>query len=127
MQERRIIMVVEDEPSVRQLIAEMLRDAGHDVVECAGGEEALRVLDSVQPALITLDLAMPSMDGFQFLGLVRSRPGMARVPVVFITAAPEFLREQIAEQGEPVIGKPFLMGQLLEAIEGLLAPRTATD
>lgn len=120
MDDRKQIMVVEDDLTIRQLMAEILREAGHEVVECATGEEALSCLDSTHPAVITLDLAMPSMDGVEFLRLLRQRDDTARVAVVVVTAAPEFLRQELAVEGHSTLGKPFHMDQLLDAVEQAL-------
>ncbi len=122
--ERKVVMIVEDDPAVRELMAEIIRDEGHEVVECDGAMSALATLDSISPDLITLDLAMPSMDGFQFLRLLRRQPRMAQVPVVVVTAAPEDLRSQLSIEAETV-GKPFRLGQLIEAVERGLARRNA--
>lgn len=116
MDNHQPIMVVEDDPAVRQLIGEILRDAGHDVVECRGAPEALACLERVRPALITLDLAMPSMDGIQFLQLLRGLPGLTETPVIFITAAPETLRRSLLQEGQAAISKPFYIDQLLRAV-----------
>lgn len=120
MIERKAIMVIEDDATVRQLIAEILRDAGHTVVECTSAEEALSCLETTRPALITLDLAMPSMDGVQFLSLIRRHASTAHLPVVVVTAAPEFLRLQLIGEGEAAIGKPFRMEQLLDVVDHAL-------
>lgn len=116
MQNNRPILVVEDDTAIRQLIAEILRDAGHEVVECSGGEEALNFLNTVHPAAITLDLAMPSMDGIQFVQQLQKRPGFEQTPVIFITAAPDALRRAMLPKGHITIGKPFYIDQLLHAV-----------
>lgn len=114
-------MVVEDDAAVRQLIAEILREAGHEVVECGSGEEALSSLDAAHPALITLDLALPSMDGLQFLRLVRERPQFQETPVIVVTAAPECLRLELLGSRHAAVGKPFRTDHLLSVIGGALA------
>lgn len=116
MQKRQPVLVVEDDTAIRQLIGEILRDAGHEVVECSGGEEALNCLNSIRPAVITLDLAMPSMDGIQFVQQLQKRPGFEQTPVIFITAAPEVLRRVMLPKGHVTIGKPFYIDQLLHAV-----------
>ncbi len=110
------IVVIEDDPDIRQLIGEILRDAGHEVVECAGAEDALVCLESVHPVLITLDLAMPSMDGLQFLRVLRQRNTTASTPVIVITAAPESLQRAALSQGHTTVAKPFHIDQLLDAV-----------
>ena len=123
MGDRGRIMIVEDDPTIRQLMAEILRDAGHEVVECASGEEALSHLNADPPLLITLDLAMPSMDGLEFLRVLRERSDPAEIPVVVVTAAPAFLRHELLKEGHLTLAKPFHMEQLLEVVEHLLGQR----
>ncbi|MGI5836078.1 MAG: response regulator [Chloroflexota bacterium] len=120
MQKQRPILVVDDDTAIRQLIAEVLRDAGHEVVECSGGKEALACLNTVHPAVITLDLAMPSMDGIQFLQQLQKRPGFEHTPVIFITAAPDALRRAVLPKGHVTIGKPFYIEQLLHAVRSVI-------
>lgn len=120
MQKQQPILVVDDDTAIRQLIAEVLRDAGHEVVECSGGEEALDCLNRVHPAVITLDLAMPSMDGIQFIQQLQKRPGFEQTPVIFITAAPDALRRAVLPKGHVTIGKPFYIDQLLHAVRSAI-------
>ncbi len=123
MNDRKRIMVVEDDPSVRLLIAEILREAGHEVVEYGSSEDALAEFESTHPDLITLDLAMPSMDGVEFLEALRQRADAARVAVVVVTAAPESLRNQLSEKAQETVAKPFHMDQLLDVVERALGRR----
>lgn len=117
MDNRKRIMVVEDDSTIRHLMADILREAGHEVVECSTGEEALSGLDSIQPSVITLDLAMPSMDGVEFLQLLRDRSDTPRIAVVVVTAAPEFLRQELSAEGHSTLAKPFHVDQLLATVE----------
>src|SRR5512138_3072107 len=81
------ILVVDDEPIVRMLLAESLADAGHSVTAARNGAEALeRVL--AQPAdMVLLDLLMPGMDGVTFLRERQVHPRLASVPVIVLSAA----------------------------------------
>ena len=121
MRDRNPILVVEDDSAVRQVIAEILREAGHEVVECGSGAEALSRLESERFGLITLDLAMPSTDGLQLLRLLRERSETASLPVVIVTAVPESLRCELLSGEEVVVGKPFHMDRLLDAVRGALS------
>jgi signal transduction histidine kinase len=62
-----VVMVVDDDAQLRLLVAEVLRRAGHEIVEAADGEEALRLLDERLPDLILTDLVMPKVDGAQLI------------------------------------------------------------
>jgi CheY-like chemotaxis protein len=81
------ILVVDDDQSTRETIAELLRDHGYDVSLAANGEQALNVCRSrSNPDLILLDLQMPVMDGIEFAKRKEDDPRLSRVPVCVITA-----------------------------------------
>jgi CheY-like chemotaxis protein len=120
MQERKAVMVVEDDESIRELMVEILRESGYDVIECQSGEQALSRVDAFRPAVITLDLAMPSMDGLQFLRQLRNRRNEPEIPVVVVSAAPEFLRDRLLQGAVAAVGKPFHVDEFLNAVEDAL-------
>jgi len=80
------LLVVEDDPATSELVVRTLRDAGWKVTAAGNGREALAKLSDIQPALILLDLMMPEMDGFQFLGELRKIKRFAETPVIVLTA-----------------------------------------
>lgn len=82
------IVVVEDSDDLRELVLEVLRDAGYDAVGAQHGQEALQVLQSLadEPCLILLDLMMPIMDGHAFLNIVNQHHHLAALPIVVVTA-----------------------------------------
>jgi two-component system, NtrC family, nitrogen regulation response regulator NtrX len=78
-----IILIVDDDESVRKSLADVMRDEGYEVVTAASGREGIDLLHEVQPALALLDIAMPDMDGIETLRRFREiRPDM---PVVMVT------------------------------------------
>lgn len=79
-------LVVEDDPSNRQLICRMLEKENIRYVEASNGNQALEQISREKPALILLDLMMPVMDGFQFVAVMRQNPEYAQIPVVVVTA-----------------------------------------
>jgi PAS domain S-box-containing protein len=80
------VLVIDDEPEMRDLLRRALEKAGWKVDEAANGRLALQVLNSAQPDLVLLDLTMPEMNGFQFIREMRRNPGWQSIPVVVITA-----------------------------------------
>src|SRR5690349_16558484 len=80
------ILVVENEVSNRILIERVLSTRGYRCISASNGREALDILDQEQVDLILTDLSMPVLDGYQTTQLIRSRPGMANVPIVAVTA-----------------------------------------
>jgi CheY-like chemotaxis protein len=76
------ILVVDDNPDDRKLFRRMLENAGYSVVECSSGKEALTAVEKTKFALMTLDLSMPDMDGFEVLRAVRSKHPEIKIIVV---------------------------------------------
>jgi PAS domain S-box-containing protein len=82
----RPVLVVEDDPSVREIIRRALSQEGLKVLEAANGLEALARLAETPPSLILLDLMMPELDGFGFIDELRRRDEWNKIPVVVLTA-----------------------------------------
>ncbi|HNS95320.1 MAG TPA: response regulator [Polyangiaceae bacterium] len=101
------ILIVEDDEFIRDTMRRMLTREGWAVVEAENGKAALRVIDTVVPALILLDLMMPEMDGFQFLEELRMGDRASHVPVVVVTAKELTAQdhERLNLQAERVIRK----------------------
>jgi CheY-like chemotaxis protein len=112
------ILVIDDDPVIRESLEEALEDHGYQVETAANGKEALSVLAKWPPDLIILDLVMPIMDGWQFrLEQLRVHP---EVPAVVLTA---YWSAAEASQGlEPaeLLRKPVEIDDLLAAIERIL-------
>lgn len=82
-----VILCVDDEKDLREMVAEELEDAGYVVLQAANGRDALKRLDECCPDLILCDIAMPVMDGYELLHLIReTRADLSAVPFVFLTA-----------------------------------------
>jgi CheY-like chemotaxis protein len=109
----RRILVVEDDDDVRASIAEMLTDAGYDVVTATDGSRALEVLRADPAfALIVLDLFMPVMNGWRFREEQKREPAIAGIPVLALSAR----RAQAPIDADAVLSKPMKLTDLLEAV-----------
>jgi two-component system chemotaxis response regulator CheY len=83
---RTTLLLVEDDPSTRESLVEVLQEAGYDVATAADGQEALAYLaDHSLPALILLDLIMPRLDGWVFRARQRENSRLQEIPVVVMT------------------------------------------
>ncbi len=104
------ILVVDDEATIRSLVAEMLEDEGYAVLSATNGEEALDVLAEHRVGAILLDLRMPVMDGRTFANALRARG--FRVPIVVMTA--ERGGQSVANEIDAVahLTKPFDIDEL---------------
>lgn len=81
-----IVLVVDDVPANRELLAAMLEDLGYDVREAADGVEALERFDAEEPDLVLLDIEMPRLDGLSLCRRLKDHPTRRLVPVVLVTA-----------------------------------------
>jgi signal transduction histidine kinase/DNA-binding response OmpR family regulator len=113
------VMLVEDDPRTRDMMARMLEKAGWIVSEAGNGQEALDLLTAETPDLILLDLMMPVMDGFSFLAEMRVRPELLHIPVIVVTAkdlTPDD-RQRLSGMVERVLEKsPYTSEQLLRYV-----------
>lgn len=119
----RRVMYVEDDPDIRAIAEIALQDVGgFTAALCESGTEALAVAPGFAPELVLLDVMMPRMDGRSTLRALRQLPGMAEVPVIFMTA--RLQRSEIREYRDlgaiGVIPKPFDPMTLSEQIAQIL-------
>lgn len=79
------ILVIDDQPELRMLFQRVLESQGYAVFTASNGQEGLDALDSCEPRLILLDMAMPQMDGLDFLRQLRTNSRWATVPVIMLS------------------------------------------
>jgi DNA-binding response OmpR family regulator len=119
------VLVVEDEPAIRDAIVFMLRREGHDVVEAGRGDDALeRVLEEPFD-LVVLDLMLPGLSGTEVCRQLRASEQAAVVPIIMLTArSGELDRVLGLEAGaDDYIAKPFSLPELLARVRALLRRR----
>jgi CheY-like chemotaxis protein len=115
------ILVVDDEPTVRQVLHDVLADEGYHVLVAASGPQALTTLTTVVVDLIVSDLMMPGMSGVDLLTTLRADPRFAALPIVLMSAAPPPATLPLDPRTR-FLAKPWTIPQLLEAIAVLLLP-----
>jgi two-component system, OmpR family, alkaline phosphatase synthesis response regulator PhoP len=120
------ILVVEDEPDIRELVRYNLEQEGFRIVEAADAERALAIVRQEKPALLMLDLMLPGMDGLRLCRMLRERSDTADIPIVMLTArAAEIDRVLGLEMGaDDYITKPFSPRELVARVRAVLR-RTA--
>jgi len=110
------VLVVDDEPMLRDTLAHLLADEGYVVDVAVDGEDALALVHAARPDAILLDLMMPGMNGRQFLQALRSEPAYEQVPVLIMTAV-HGLEVNLASIGaSEVVEKPFNAEDLLNKV-----------
>jgi CheY-like chemotaxis protein len=116
------IVVIDDEPRYRRLIAQVLTGVGHEVRQAADGAEGLATCLERTPDLVITDIVMPRMEGIEtILQLTRQRPGIAVLAISGAEPASVYLRAATALGAAASLPKPFTVEQLLAAVDGLLA------
>ncbi|MEU1802451.1 response regulator transcription factor [Streptomyces sp. NPDC019937] len=123
-----VLLVVEDEPTLRELLSASLRFSGFEVASAATGEEALALAVRERPDLVVLDVMLPDMDGFEVLRSLRERAtgpvggGSGDIPVLFLTARndPEDKVNGLTIGGDDYVTKPFRLEELIARIRAIL-------
>lgn len=115
------ILVVEDDPSIRETIVELLQEDGYAVDSASNGAEALeRLAGDAAPSLILLDLMMPVMDGWTFRSAQRRDPRLAEIPVLVISAGHGADTRSVSALGvSGFLPKPFDVDTLMENVHRL--------
>ncbi|MCA9563739.1 MAG: response regulator, partial [Myxococcales bacterium] len=113
------ILVIEDDSVSRDLISVFLRDAGFNILCAESGEQALTVLKEQLPSVITLDLGLPGMSGFEFLARIGSEEGLRHIPVLVVSANDDPGRS-LALGANGVLTKPIRRHELLEVVTELV-------
>jgi CheY-like chemotaxis protein len=113
------ILLVDDEPPVRELAADVLREEGYVVLEAQNGLEAVRLIEQCRPpesdlSLVLLDLMLPELDGLGVLRHISSH--RAALPVVAMSASTQHLAQAEAAGARATIAKPFDLDTLLEVV-----------
>lgn len=110
------VLVVDDEPMVRETLGQVLSDEGYVVDLAVDGESALECVHAARPDAILLDLMMPGMNGRQFLQALRDVPAYANVPVLIMTAVHGLNVNLVTLGASEVVEKPFNVDELLNKI-----------
>ena len=117
------VLIVDDNPDLLEVVAEVLQTLGNITVHRAGSAlEALRVYESVDPALVILDEGLADMPGSELLRRLRRANARARRPALFITGSLSSVR---CMPGDVVLEKPVEMSRLLDAVRSLVSEATA--
>jgi excisionase family DNA binding protein len=115
------ILIVDDEEPVANAIQRVLRGAGYKTHTAQDGFRAGSMLVQLKPELITLDLCMPGLDGFDVIRFVRDTPEISHVKIITISALDKAQLEESVQCGaDAYLQKPFLNSDLLRLVEELI-------
>jgi two-component system alkaline phosphatase synthesis response regulator PhoP len=116
-----LILVIEDDPSVQDLLALLLTGEGYDVIKAADGLEGLVKLDRERPSLVILDLMMPNVSGDRVLQELQSDARLRGVPVLIVSGRHDVHESFDVSIGpENVFAKPLDPAALIDRVEELL-------
>ena len=120
--EAPLILVVDDDATVRELVARHLERAGFAVVTASGGQEGLRLVRELRPAAVTLDIMMPDLDGWTVLAAIKGDPALAGIPVVLMSIVDEKNRGYALGAADYLV-KPVDRGKLVDDADAASAAR----
>lgn len=117
-----IVLIVDDSVTLRQVVADLLKKNGLEVIEASDGLEAKEKIQANHPDLVITDIVMPRMNGYEFCRWLKNHPTACQIPVVMCTSkSEEFDRYWGIKQGaDAYISKPFRPAELLETVKQLL-------
>jgi CheY-like chemotaxis protein len=116
------ILVVDDEPAILDMIAELLRYEGYQVVTTSEGSVALAQANVDPPALILLDLMMPGMSGWQVIAALKASPQTRVIPVVLLSARRDLPAAAAELEVVTFLAKPFDIDDLLSIVHEYAHP-----
>lgn len=120
---RPLLLVVEDDPDVREAISDVLREAGYGIRAAGNGDEAMQALQGgLKPVAILLDLMMPGMNGYEFRAQQRADPAIADIPVIVLSAMRGADAAATSMSAAGCVMKPARVDDLLAAISRVAGP-----
>jgi len=119
------VLVVDDSPSVRRVVSNMLKAHSWEVQTARDGVEALEVIARQMPAAVLLDIEMPRMDGYELMATVRSQEQYRQLPLIVLTSRAATKHQQRALQlgADAYVVKPYQDEELLSTIAALVQAR----
>ena len=119
----KLILIIEDDKFLRELISQKLLKEGYDIDQAVDGEEGLKKIKEVSPALVLLDLILPGIDGFEVLTKMKQDPVSAEIPVIILS---NLGQKEDVEKGMTIGASDYLIkahftpGEIIEKIKNIL-------
>jgi two-component system sensor histidine kinase/response regulator len=123
------LLVVDDQEANIQVLGAMLGKLGFEIMPATNGEEAWQRLNARRPDLILLDLMMPDMDGFQLCRRIQNQPGLADIPIIFLSASDDknLIVRALESGAVDYITKPFNRLELISRVRTHLMLKSTRD
>ncbi len=116
----KTVLVLEDEPSLANVLCAMIEEAGYATIRAGNGEEGLCCLSVIKPHLILCDVMMPMLDGFELCRILRANPQYSSTPIILMSAAHGLLQGDKLQEDTVFLSKPFDMTVLLKTVNALI-------
>jgi len=115
---KKRILVVEDQEDNRQILRDLLANAGYDMIEAEDGEQAIKLAASHQPDLILMDIQLPLVDGYEATRRLKADPSLMNIPIIVVTSYALSGDEEKARQAgcDAYVAKPYSPRALLAKI-----------
>ncbi|MCP4359237.1 MAG: response regulator [Chloroflexi bacterium] len=123
------VLVVDDEPALRNLIGQMLEIGGYAVTEAQNGEDALNKIEESPPDALILDVMMPRMDGITLCKIIREDPELMELPVIMLSGKTQkkAIAEGLAAGANQYLCKPVSFDELIGSIKAVLPNLSAIN
>ena len=125
---KKRILVVEDQEDNRQILRDLLANAGYDMIEAEDGEQAIKLAASHQPDLILMDIQLPGLDGYEATRRLKADAALHAIPVIAVTAYElnEAEDKALAAGCDAYMPKPISPRRLLAKVREYLSPTAPT-
>ena len=122
--EKKTVIVVEDEPDAAEMFAEMMRVTGFNVIQLFSSTPAISTISAERPDLVILDIMMPDVSGLEVLRYMQREPELKDIPVILVSAKsmPADIQEGLDAGASNYLTKPVGFLELKEAVEALVSP-----
>ena len=120
---QKIIVVIDDEPDTTEMIAEMVRLSGYQVITSLGGSTALHLIAKERPDAVILDVMMPDLSGIDIIQFMRRDPRLGNIPVIIVSARtrPEDIQEGLDAGAAVYLTKPLAFLDLQSAVKRVIS------
>lgn len=123
MEDKKLILLVDDDLTLREMYGERLKTEGFEIVQATNGAEAIQKAKEIKPAVVLLDIMMPKVNGFDVLKMMRADPDLKNVPVIVLTA---LIQDVDRIQGKKLGATDYIVksetmpGEVIAKIKGAL-------
>ena len=121
------VLVVDDNPDVRDILSDFLDNEGYEVILATNGEEAIELAETENPQVILLDIKMPGIDGIEVCNRLKANEKTRSIPIIIMTAYADRDVEAFVEGADDFVTKPFSTAELSFRVGSMLRIRHLTD